>query len=44
MELFWELQRELGATIVLVTHDGRLAATCERVLRISDGFVDTGDR
>jgi putative ABC transport system ATP-binding protein len=42
--LMEELNRELGTTLVLVTHDHELAARARRTLRLSDGRIveDTG--
>jgi putative ABC transport system ATP-binding protein len=39
-----ELNRELGTTLVLVTHDHDLAARARRTIRLSDGRIveDTG--
>ena len=42
MELMFELNREAGTTLVLVTHDRQIAARCERQLRIEAGRVDAG--
>ncbi len=39
VELLEELNRESGATIVLVTHDAGLAARAGRTIRLSDGVV-----
>lgn len=39
MDLLFELQREAGTTLVLVTHDRELAGRCSRIVEISDGRV-----
>jgi putative ABC transport system ATP-binding protein len=39
VELLESLNRESGATIVLVTHDLAIAARAQRVIRLSDGAV-----
>lgn len=36
-DLLFELNRDSGATLILVTHDERLAARCARRLRMDDG-------
>jgi len=37
MDLMFALQREQSSTLVLVTHDARLAARCQRVLTLDAG-------
>ena len=37
MELMFEMNREAGTTLVLVTHDVQIAARCERQLRMDAG-------
>lgn len=44
MDLMFELNRERGTTLLLVTHDRGIAARCQRVITIAAGQVesDTG--
>lgn len=42
IDLLFELNRDRGATLVLVTHDLALAARCSRVLRLVSGRIDVG--
>jgi putative ABC transport system ATP-binding protein len=43
MDLMFDMNRELGTTLVLVTHDRAIAARCDRQLRIEAGrIVDAG--
>jgi len=39
MELMFDLNRELGTTLVLVTHDKAIAARCQRCITIEAGQV-----
>ncbi|MFL6661222.1 MAG: ABC transporter ATP-binding protein [Rhizobacter sp.] len=40
MELMFDLNREAGTTLVLVTHDSAIADRCDRQLRIEAGRVE----
>ena len=44
MDLMTGLAREQGTTVVLVTHDARIAAYAERVAIVRDGLVSSIDR
>jgi len=39
MELFGELHRTRGITVIFVTHDPSIAANAQRVIKLSDGVV-----
>jgi putative ABC transport system ATP-binding protein len=39
VELFGELHRTRGITVIFVTHDPSIAAHAQRVIKISDGVV-----
>lgn len=39
IELFQQLHRNDGLTIVLVTHDPQVAANAQRIIRVSDGLI-----
>ncbi|WP_163922461.1 ABC transporter ATP-binding protein [Photobacterium sp. Alg240-V54] len=43
IELLFELNRNSGTTLVLVTHDDALAARCDRVMRLDNGVLKTKD-
>lgn len=43
MQLMLEMNRELGTTLVLVTHDRALAALCKRRLVVEAGRVSEGE-
>jgi lipoprotein-releasing system ATP-binding protein len=42
-DLFFELRKNLGQTIVLVTHNSALAQRCDRVITMADGLI-VGDQ
>ena len=44
MQLMFELNREQGTTLVLVTHDRAIAAQCERRLTVEAGRIAADDR
>ena len=39
MELFKTLNKDDGVTIIIVTHDAKIAAQCQRVIHIQDGLI-----
>ena len=41
MNLLFNLQKELGTTLVLVTHAPDIAARCSRIIRLTDGQIKT---
>jgi len=43
MQLMFDLNREAGTTLVLVTHDRGIAARCDRQLRIEAGRVEPAE-
>lgn len=42
-DLLFDLNKQLGTTLVLVTHDDRLAERCQRVIRLEAGRVVSDD-
>ncbi|MDX1434815.1 MAG: ATP-binding cassette domain-containing protein, partial [Gammaproteobacteria bacterium] len=43
-DLLFELNHEHGTTLVLVTHDARLADRCDRVVELDAGRIVNGTR
>ena len=41
IELLFDLNREFGTTLVMVTHDNRLAERCGRIIAIDAGHIQT---
>jgi putative ABC transport system ATP-binding protein len=39
MDLLFDMAKKKGATLLLITHDPRLAGRCDRVVSLSDGTV-----
>ena len=39
IRLLFEMNREYGTTLILVTHDEQLAARCQRVVRLASGRI-----
>ena len=37
LALFKNLQRQFGTTVLMVTHDPKAAAVCDRILTMEDG-------
>ncbi len=44
MGLLEDLNRELGQTFLIVTHDPRVASHCRRILRMEDGRIISDER
>jgi ABC-type lipoprotein export system ATPase subunit len=42
LQMFQRLNAEEGITIILVTHDANVAKVAKRVIRISDGLIESG--
>jgi putative ABC transport system ATP-binding protein len=41
MDLLLKLNRDNGTTLIIVTHDPKVAAQTQRIIRVRDGVVDT---
>jgi putative ABC transport system ATP-binding protein len=41
MDLLLNLNKERGTTLIIVTHDPKVAAQAQRIIHIKDGIVDT---
>jgi len=44
MELITRLNRELGITVLMVTHEAEMAAYARRVVHFKDGLVESDSR
>ena len=44
MQLFQQLNRDQGMTIVFVTHEPDIAAYCKRVIYVRDGVVERDEK
>jgi putative ABC transport system ATP-binding protein len=43
MHLLLNLNRERGTTLIIVTHDPAIASQAQRIIRLRDGLIDTGN-
>src|SRR5690349_16686807 len=43
IRLMFDLAKNRGTTLVLITHDSALAARCDRSIRLVDGLIDSHD-
>jgi putative ABC transport system ATP-binding protein len=44
LDLLRQFNRERGQTVVLVTHDAEVGATCDRIIRMRDGLIVADER
>jgi len=42
MNLLLSLNRDLGTTLIIITHDPRIAEQTQRVIRLKDGLLESG--
>jgi len=42
LDLLLTLNRDLGTTLIIVTHDPNIAANAQRIVRVKDGSIDEG--
>jgi putative ABC transport system ATP-binding protein len=42
--LFRQFNRERGQTVLLVTHDAEVGASCDRIIRMRDGRIVADER
>ncbi len=40
IDLMFDIQRQRGTTLMLITHDDHVAARCDRVVRMADGILE----
>jgi putative ABC transport system ATP-binding protein len=40
-DLLFDLNKRLGTTIIIVTHDEDLAKRCQRIIRLKDGVIES---
>jgi putative ABC transport system ATP-binding protein len=43
MKILLSLNRELGTTLVFVTHDPEIAGQTQRIVRLRDGLIEGDD-
>jgi putative ABC transport system ATP-binding protein len=39
MQLLLQMNKDLGTTLIIITHDGDIANVCRRVIHIRDGVT-----
>jgi putative ABC transport system ATP-binding protein len=44
MDLLLKMNREDGATVIIVTHDATISAQCDRVIHLMDGLIEEDSR